>query len=475
MRFAGNRRSLLRTLLAVALAAWAQMAPARQIFAQTPARIAPLPRQCRIVLLPAPETIYDARLLEALTQMRIGKRGRTASPRPPRRPNDRFTKLQQRAPKTKTPALPPLTASQLRTVARVLFRETLADRLQTALKASLVPDEMAAGALQGLSLDDLTPVSAAKVAAQCRADAVLTIEGAALTLPAKGGKQTVLRVRLRCFGPRLLPAPDANTGLPERDFVAASAAERPVTPFGKRPSRIGGQGTGRAARQAALRAAHTLRTGEILPLCLPGVKFALAPVPAPTAADALVFAAGGRNFQKGATRGLSAEMSGFFTPDLAPLPAAALLPPYKLRQLLARQGLPITALWTKEDEPQSERARSAARKLGADYILMAAVSDLEVDAGLEAQAKTTAESPDGTRPMIWLAEARAEAVGVLLRVSDGAILWRDRAAVTLPTRADRARSFSTLRQEQTAARDAAKFALLDLQRRFHRYIAHFEN
>ena len=152
-------------------------------------------------------------------------------------------------------------------------------------------------------------------------------------------------------------------------------------------------------------------------------------------------------------------------PDLAPLPDAAILPQYKMRKALAGQGLPITALWTREDEPQIERARSAARKIGADYVLMATVSDLDVDAGLEADAKT----------MTWLAEGRAEAVGALLRVSDGAILWRDRAAVTLPSRMDRSRSFSTLRQEQTVARDAAKFALLDLQRRFHRYIARFEN
>ena len=177
----------------------------------------------------------------------------------------------------------------------------------------------------------------------------------------------------------------------------------------------------------------------------------------------------------GAVRGLDSELSGLFAPDLAPLPNAARIAPYKMRNALARQGLPITALWTREDDPQIERARNAARKLGAAYVLMATVSELDVDAGLQTGTETGMGTKTKTdaKTAVWLAEGRAEAVGVLLRVSDGAILWRDRAAVTLPTRA--ARSFSTQRQEQTAARDAAKFALLDLQRRFHRYVARFEN
>ena len=463
MRFAENRRPLLALTLALS----AQIALAARIPAQTPDRTAPLPRLSRIVLLPLPEPIRDARVLEALAQMRVGRRNRPAAPRPPRRAANRFDKLQKGKPKKLESVIPPLTVAQLRTIARVLFRETLMERLQTALKVAIVPDEAARNALQTLPMPaaGATPETAGRLAAKCKADAVLMIADEALTLPEGESKQTVLRVRLRCFGPRSLPESSPVAVLPEWDFFAASAAERPVTPFGKQPSRIGGQGTGRAARQAALRAAHTLRTGEILPLCLPDVKFALAPVSAPAFADEMLFAAGGRSLQTAATRNLPSEVSGLFIPNLAPLPESALAPPYKMRNILARQGVPIAGLWTKEDEPQVERARGAARELGADYVLMATVSDLEVDAGLEPGAKT----------MIWLAEGRAEAVGVLLRVSDGAILWRDRAAVTLPSRADRSRSFSTARQEQSVARDAAKFALLDLQRRFHKYIAHFES
>ena len=72
---------------------------------------------------------------------------------------------------------------------------------------------------------------------KCKADAVLTIADETLTLPANEAKLTVLRVRLRVFGPR--PQPEANpaSALPERDFFTVSAAEKPITPFGKRPSR----------------------------------------------------------------------------------------------------------------------------------------------------------------------------------------------------------------------------------------------
>ena len=467
MRITRNRRAFL----ILAFLAWAQTGFTAFALAQAADAIAPLPRQSRIVLLPLPEPIRDPRLLDALAQMRIGKRNRAAASEPPRRANNRFDKLQKGGVKIKTaPALPPLTAAQLRTIARVLFRENLAARLQTALKIALVPDEATRDALQNLPTGAaLTPATAGQLARKCRADAVLGISDETLTLPAADSKLTILRVRLQLFGPRPLPEASAFSTLPEHDFSTASAVEKPITPFGKRPSRIGGQGTGRAARQAAFRAAHTLRTGEILPLCLPNVKLALAPIPSPAAVDELVFAAGGRSVQKAAARGLPAEVSGLFAPDLAPLPEARLIRAYKMRKALARQGLPITALWTREDDPQIERTRSAARSLSADYVLMATVSELDVDAGLETGTEADAKT------LIWLAEGRAEAVGVLLRVSDGAILWRDRAAVTLPSRADRSRSFATVRQEQAVARDATKYALLDLQRRFHKYVARFEN
>ena len=476
-----------RALLTLTLLAWAQIGLAQTVSRETADAMAPLPRQSRLVLLPLPEPIHDARVLEALAQMRIGKRNRVA-PKPPRR-NNRFDKLQKGEPKkkdapekkgkankkdktkTKPPPSPPLpNAFQLQTIARVLFREALAERLQTALKIAIVSDAETQAALQNLPTGAaLTPETAGQLALKCRADAVLTVADEMLALPSGEAKRTVLRVRLRVFGPRPSPEIQAASALPERDFFTASAAERPVTPFGKRPSRIGGQGTGRAARQAALRAAHTLRTGEILPLCLPDIKFALAPVPAPASVDELLFASEGRSVQTAAVRGLSSEVSGLFAPDLAPLPETRIIRAYKMRNTLARQGLPITALWTREDDPQIERARKAARELGAAYVLMATVSELDVDAGLETGTETSAKTA------VWLAEGRAEAVGVLLRVSDGAILWRDRSAVSLPSRADRSHSFSTLRQEQSVARDAAKFALLDLQRRFHKYVAHFES
>ena len=72
-----------RTLLVLTFAAWAQTALTPTARSQTPDAIAPLPRQCRIVLLPLPEPIRDLRLLDALAQMRGGKRKRDATP--PRR------------------------------------------------------------------------------------------------------------------------------------------------------------------------------------------------------------------------------------------------------------------------------------------------------------------------------------------------------------------------------------------------------
>ena len=432
--------------------------------------ILPLARLSRIVLLPLPEPVRDPRVLEALVLLRGGKKARIRPPANALNKSDKFNKLQKGKSKAAPPP-PPLTMAQTRTIARVLFREILAERLRTGGKFAILSDDAVRDALNRLPFapkSELTPTLAGRLAAKLEADAVLAIDDSALTLPADESKTTTLRVNLRLFGPRLTPeAPMAEDTVPsllENRFTACGTAEKAVSIFGKVPPRVGTQGAGKAARQAALRAAHTLRTGEILLLCLPNVTVALAPVPSPSAADRLLFAANGRTAQTEAVRNLPPDVSGLFLPDLAPLSESAVIPAYRMRKSLFQEGLNARSLWTREDDPQIGAAQRAAKALPADYVLMATVSELDVDAGLEAGAAT----------MTWLAQGRAEAVGVLLRVSDGAVLWRDRCAVSLESHADRSDSFSTARQEQAVARDAVKFALLELQRRFHRYVGQFE-
>ena len=69
-------------------------------------------------------------------------------------------------------------------------------------------------------------------------------------------------------------------------------------------------------------------------------------------------------------------------------------------------------------------------------------------------------------------EAQAATFGALIRVADGTIVWQDRASASL-----RVRPRMGQRKTETDAeiiRDAAMFALLELQRRFARYRSQFE-
>ena len=252
-----------RAWLFLALLAWAQIGLRQTGTGQAAVAIAPLPRLSRVVLLPLPEPIHDARVLEALAEMRGGKRNRPPAPKPPHR-NNRFDKLQKGDPKkkdkTKTkppPAVPLLTASQWQTIARVLFRETLAERLQTALKITLVPDEDTRDALRGLPTGAaLTPETAGQLALKCKADAVLTVADETLTLPADETKRTTLRVRLRVFGPRSLPEAGAKAVLPQRDFFygkRGGKARDSIWETDFAPGRAG-NGTGGAAGGPSRRA-----------------------------------------------------------------------------------------------------------------------------------------------------------------------------------------------------------------------------
>ena len=81
------------------------------------------------------------------------------------------------------------------------------------------------------------------------------------------------------------------------------------------------------------------------------------------------------------------------------------------------------------------------------------------------QAAVSPEGPSGNE------SASAEAIGALVRVSDGAVLWNEQTRATMTEQAGNARLDKARRH---MAADAVRFALLQLERRFRQYRLRFQ-
>lgn len=216
-----------------------------------------------------------------------------------------------------------------------------------------------------------------------------------------------------------------------------------------------------AARQAAAVMTHTLRTGEITPFARAEERIALLPVPAPPVADALLFTPDGRRVAKAAVRDLPQDLADQFQPDVEPFRGKEVVPVERARAELKEERITTEALW-RQDQPEAARVQTLGARLDVSYVLMAHITAAELQTGTPEPGQTFA-----TR------EARAEAVGALVRVSDGMVLWQDHTSATLtlhPTARDRPQSI-----DKTAVLQAEHYALTALQRRFREYRDHFEN
>ena len=229
---------------------------------------------------------------------------------------------------------------------------------------------------------------------------------------------------------------------------------------------------------AANVAARTVATGIAAPLMLETDRVALAPVLSPTQADALMFGAGGRQVIPRAVQQLSPDLSRYFRPTLLPLFPDSIVTPREFASALTDQKRGGAALWIGNETPDGRAVAALGRRLRAQYILLARISDLEMalapisgapaSGALEANPRQGALPADGVPPDD---SATAESVGALVRVSDGAVLWQERATATWSAGASSPRN-ATARQH--TALNAARFSLAQLERRFRQYRRRFE-
>jgi hypothetical protein len=109
---------------------------------------------------------------------------------------------------------------------------------------------------------------------------------------------------------------------------------------------------------------------------------------------------------------------------------------------------------------------------------MARISDLQLaltGSAPVARGPAAAAAPPSTvdpatdAPM--METATAEAIGALVRVSDGAILWNERTTATMTAGKPGPQPESVRRR---VAVDAVRFSLVQLERRFRQYRLRFE-
>jgi len=397
-----------------------------------------------------------------------------------------------------------LQGATLRALAEALFCDTLARQLHERLDIRVVPESETQAAITALRLSPAQaaePEGARALCARLDCDAVLAPRMIRMVVREEKTRDLALWVAVQVAGLRLpdsrnerpTVSPPVRRRRPARrrsslvapppEIVVAGAASSGHALFRSSYVRTRLRLVDDAAQQAAARAVHALWTGDSGPFMKPEDRIAVAPVPAPTQADQLLFTPPGRRVRPGGVRGLPADVSERFAPDLLPLLGRAVVPAEETRRALSHLALTPAALWVREDTPEIARVQRLGRKLGVDYLLLAHVTDIEMEEGT---SRPQAGSPPGPAPgrpgrsesaaasgAVRERVARAETAGALVRIGDGAILWNDRATATMTVRPED--SLTAGLSDRQVAEDAIHFALLDLQWRFRRYRASFEH
>ncbi len=424
-----------------------------------------------------------------------------------------------KTPDRPTPARAPdtLPPDQQNALAQTLLSDLVAERLRDRLGLVIAPDADVQNALKTLHLntadvvDPARPENARRLCALLGCQALLVPKLSRCTLHDGLTRDAGLWARVTILtlspdagqalaAPRSRKSRQESEGIdaerwPTRLEIAGSAfAERVL--FHSRYQRSQPDLIRDAAVQASNLLTHTLQTNETAPLMRPTDRLAVAPVPAPPQADKLVFTARGRRVYPDAAQGLSADDSALWTPNLLPLAPASITDADQVRQALAREGRTSAYLWKDAYQPDMSRVQALAYRLKADYVLMARVTDVELSegatdasgasAGASSFIAPTGVSPTAAfektqnkaiagaaKPTRYAPEraARAEALAMLVRVSDGTVVWRERATATMTTAPDGQYAVQT---DADLVRDASHFALIELQRRLRHWRADFE-
>ena len=119
-----------------------------------------------------------------------------------------------------------------------------------------------------------------------------------------------------------------------------------------------------------------------------------------------------------------------------------------------------TGLWGADGEPDVTRVLQLARRLRAGFVFVTRL----------AEASLRQEEADGAARK----RATAEVDGRLIRVSDGEVIWRDRATGGSAARTEYVRNEARIRSDEQCLSDAARTAYAHLRFAFDVFRRRFE-
>ena len=383
---------------------------------------------------------------------------------------------------------------QQNALAQTLLSDLIAERLRDRLGLAVVPDAEGRAALAALHLtaadleDPARSGDARRLCAllHCQALLIPRLTRCAVSDRLTRAVGVWARVTIQTLPAAFVPGLPAGTDnvpaarqdgegvdakrWPMRLDIAGGAASERVL-FHSRYQKPQSDLIRDAAAQSANLLTHALQSGETAPLMRPDDRLATPPVLAPTQADKLVFTTRGRRVYPAAARNLRGDVSVLWTPDLLPLLPDNIVGASRVRQALAQEAHAETYLWKDAYQPDIARIQALARRLGVAYMLLARVTDVELSQGAaDTSVLAIAEQPNPGNS-IPERSARAEALALLVRASDGSVLWRERATSTMTTSPG---GGTASQSDADLARDASHFALVDLGRRFRHWRADFE-
>jgi hypothetical protein len=475
----------------------------------------------RVVLLNLPNPQSNSALVQRRLKVRLAQLEQRRHKRRkrlfPTEPPGKATRKRPLPPriddpqKARRPADPDvLTPDQQTALAQGLLSDALTARLKDRLNILTIPDAEVKAALASLHLsaqEAAEPAGALRLCGKLDAQAVLVPQILKVGVRDSVTRDGVIHVLLHIPGAEALGSPVQGTvelppenafpegQLPSEIEVAGSARVNRVI-FSTNYTQSLTDTLGLAAQQAAGLIVQTLTTGRSAPFMHAKDRLAIVPVSAPTVADKLLFTPQGRQLVRGAARDLPSDVSPRFTPDLLPLlPDSVLMPDQVRAQLVTsfvgdRVGTARTArldaaqahrlihgesYWTGADTPDVKACRTLAKRLNVDYVLLAHITDIELEGGPPPSAAPaiTPAVAAGSPAVDQQSEARAVAVGTLVRVSDGAVLWRAHSSATMSAPLSHPTAPLIRATDRTLAGDAVRFALVDLSRQLDRYRASF--
>lgn len=371
-------------------------------------------------------------------------------------------------------------------LAQALFVDVLAARLQDRLGVSVAGENEVSDALKALHLTPeqaMQPANARLLCVRLHCGAALMPRVTACTVREDGTRDAMVfaQVRIVTNGSAATPMlrkPSAKSTLPaegapmpadwpmQMETAGTSSSDRVL--FHKQYKQPQGDVIRDATQQAVNLLLHALRTGQEAPFLRAEDRIAVTPTLLPSGADKLVFTPKGRRVEPVLLEPFAVSLLPLFLPDLMPVAPERIVGETEVREALSAQQSAPALLWKGEDQPARERVQALGRRLRADYVLQARITDVQLsESAPETHASADIPASEQTHA------ARVEATAALTRIGDGALLWHDRVTATMAASPATVGSRAP-QTNQTLIRDATHFALVELQRRLRRYRNTFE-